>query len=98
MDVADLKCDIIGLSMYTEYSVWVVAVNEFGAGSATEEKLVRTYSDIPSDTPRNISVEPGSTVSILGFNVCWLCLSRRNSIDCFKGKKIFKLRTIIISE
>lgn len=65
MDVTDLKCDIIGLSIYTEYSVWVVAVNEHGPGSATEEKLVRTYSDIPSDTPRNITVEPGSTVSFI---------------------------------
>lgn len=63
MDVSDLKCDIIGLSVYTEYSIWVAAVNEYGPGSATEEKLVRTYSDIPSETPRNISVEPGSTVS-----------------------------------
>lgn len=63
MDVADLKSDIIGLSVYTEYSIWVVAVNEYGPGSATEEKLVRTYSDIPTDTPRNITVEPSSTVS-----------------------------------
>lgn len=63
MDVTDLKCDIIGLSVYTEYSVWVVAVNEHGPGSATEERLVRTYSDIPTDTPRNVTVEPGSTVS-----------------------------------
>ena len=58
---------IHGLKPYTEYSVWVVAFNENGPGSSTEEVTVRTWSDVPSDTPQNVVAEPASsTVRRLG--------------------------------
>nr|CAI5828476.1 unnamed protein product [Callosobruchus analis] len=61
MDTTEHFADITGLMPYTEYSIWVVAVNENGAGAATEEKLVRTYSTTPSEPPSNITAEPMST-------------------------------------
>lgn len=63
VDTTELFFDLNGLTPYTEYSIWVVAVNHNGAGAATEEKLVRTFSTIPSEPPSNITVEPTSTVS-----------------------------------
>lgn len=73
MDVVDLRCDLVGLSVYAEYSIWVVAVNDNGPGSATEEKMVRTWSDIPSEPPHNVTIEPGSTVSsFLTYTYCVL--------------------------
>ena len=52
---------IHGLKPYTDYSVWVVAFNENGPGTSTEEVQVRTLSDVPSDTPRNVVAEPASS-------------------------------------
>ena len=52
---------IHGLKPYTEYSVWAVALNEKGPGTSTEEITVRTRSDVPSDTPRNLVAEPASS-------------------------------------
>ncbi|KAJ8932114.1 hypothetical protein NQ314_014895 [Rhamnusium bicolor] len=61
VDTIELSFDLNGLNPYTEYSVWVVAVNPNGAGASTEEKLVRTFSTTPSEPPSNITVEPSST-------------------------------------
>ncbi|XP_074038285.1 neogenin protein frazzled [Leptinotarsa decemlineata] len=61
VDTFDLSYDLNGLTPFTEYSVWVVAVNHNGAGAATEEKLVRTFSAPPSEPPFNITIEPSST-------------------------------------
>ncbi|XP_076267097.1 neogenin protein frazzled isoform X3 [Rhynchophorus ferrugineus] len=61
VDSAELTTELNGLNPYTEYSIWVVAVNRNGAGAATEEKLVRTFSAPPSEAPNNITVEPSST-------------------------------------
>jgi neogenin len=52
---------IHGLKPYTEYSVWVVAFNDNGPGTSTEETTARTWSDLPSDTPQNVVVEPASS-------------------------------------
>ena len=52
---------IHGLKPYTEYSVWVVAFNDNGPGTSTEEATARTWSDLPSDTPQNVVVEPASS-------------------------------------
>lgn len=62
MDTIDLSFDLSGLTPFTEYSIWVVAVNHNGAGAATEEKLVKTFSSAPSEPPINITTEPSSTV------------------------------------
>lgn len=52
---------IHGLKPYTEYSVWVVAFNDNGPGTSTEEATARTWSDVPSDTPQNVVAEPASS-------------------------------------
>lgn len=57
--------ELTSLNPYTEYSIWLVAVNINGPGAASEEKVVRTFSDVPSEPPTNITLEPGSTVSVL---------------------------------
>ncbi|KAJ8955696.1 hypothetical protein NQ318_008568 [Aromia moschata] len=61
VDTTELSFDLNGLNPFTEYSVWVVAANHNGAGAATEEKLVKTFSAAPSEPPSNITVEPSST-------------------------------------
>ncbi|XP_049824864.1 neogenin isoform X2 [Aethina tumida] len=53
--------ELTSLNPYTEYSIWLVAVNINGPGAASEEKVVRTFSDVPSEPPTNITLEPGST-------------------------------------
>ncbi|XP_015837098.1 neogenin isoform X4 [Tribolium castaneum] len=65
IDTTELKYHLVGLSVYTEYSVWVVAVNENGPGAATDEKIVRTLSASPSEPPSNITLEPTSTTVIV---------------------------------
>lgn len=62
IDTNDLKYNLVGLNVYTEYSVWVVAVNENGPGAATEEIIVRTLSMAPGEPPHNVTLEPSSTV------------------------------------
>lgn len=52
---------IHGLKPYTEYSVWIVAFNDNGPGTSTEEVTARTWSDVPSDTPQNVVAEPASS-------------------------------------
>ncbi|ERL92476.1 hypothetical protein D910_09789 [Dendroctonus ponderosae] len=61
VDTTEAFFELNSLSPNIEYSIWVVAVNEKGAGAATEEKLVRTFSALPSDAPSNITFEPSST-------------------------------------
>lgn len=36
-------------------------MNENGMGSASEEVVTRTLSDVPSEPPQNVTVEPGSS-------------------------------------
>ena len=43
---------IHGLRPFQDYVVWVVAFNDNGPGASTEEVHVRTWSDVPSDTPQ----------------------------------------------
>lgn len=54
---------IINLNPFTEYSVCVIAVNERGLGAASDEKLIRTFSSLPTEAPNNVTFEPSSTVS-----------------------------------
>ncbi|KAG1673521.1 Neogenin [Nymphon striatum] len=53
------------LRKYTEYSIWVVAINRNGPGSSTEEVFARTFSDTPAATPQNFSVEASSSTSVV---------------------------------
>lgn len=51
--------------MFREYSVRVVAHNHNGPGMSTAEVVARTYSDTPSATPQNFTLEVSSaTVSV----------------------------------
>lgn len=56
-----MKYDIISLSIYTEYNIWVVAINHNGPGAATEEITVRTFGAAPSEPPYNITLEAASS-------------------------------------
>lgn len=52
------------LRSYCEYTVSVAAVNQNGVGIPTEERLVKTYSAVPSDAPLNVSLEASSSTVI----------------------------------
>ena len=53
--------DLQGLDQFTEYSVWLTAVNTNGRGDATPEVTARTFSDVPSKEPQNVTVEAASS-------------------------------------
>ena len=53
--------EVTDLNKFTEYCFWVIAMNENGMGSASEEVVTRTLSDVPSEPPQNVTVEPGSS-------------------------------------
>lgn len=60
-----LEYDIISLSIYTEYSIWVVAINHNGPGAGSQEITVRTFGAAPSEPPENVTIEAvSSTVRI----------------------------------
>ncbi|XP_021933563.1 neogenin isoform X2 [Zootermopsis nevadensis] len=61
---SDLQFELMGLNKFTEYSVWVVAFNQNGPGSSTEEVVCRTLSDVPSDPPQNVTLEASSSTSV----------------------------------
>lgn len=52
------------LRSYCEYTVSVAAVNQNGVGIPTEERLVKTYSAVPSEPPLNVSLEASSSTVI----------------------------------
>ncbi|GFT51976.1 neogenin [Nephila pilipes] len=54
-----------GLKKFTEYTFWVTAFNKNGPGINTEEITVQTFSDKPSATPQNVTLEPASSSSII---------------------------------
>ncbi|XP_072382653.1 neogenin isoform X2 [Diabrotica undecimpunctata] len=83
-DLNDLNYDLNGLAPFTEYTVWVVAQNENGAGGATEEKMVRTFSAPPSEAPINITTEPSS----MSITVRWEPPPPENQNGVILGYKI----------
>lgn len=62
---SDLSYEVSGLKIFTEYNIWVIAFNENGAGSASEEVTVKTLSDVPSEPPLNVTVEAANSKSII---------------------------------
>ncbi|XP_076366090.1 neogenin-like isoform X4 [Tachypleus tridentatus] len=62
---SDTNYMLQSLRKFTEYSFWVVAINQNGPGVSTEEVTSKTYSDIPDDTPQNVTVEAASSTSII---------------------------------
>ncbi|XP_017786594.1 PREDICTED: neogenin isoform X2 [Nicrophorus vespilloides] len=65
VETKNTEFDIISLSVFSKYNVWVVALNSNGPGTATEEKVVQTFSDEPSEPPYNVTLEPASSTSII---------------------------------
>ncbi|KAK0175713.1 hypothetical protein PV327_009442 [Microctonus hyperodae] len=57
--------ELIDLIPYTEYNIWVHAVNENGPGASTSEITVKTYSAQPSQPPHNVTLEAASSTSII---------------------------------
>ncbi|KAG8192662.1 hypothetical protein JTE90_009692 [Oedothorax gibbosus] len=53
------------LKKFTQYTFWVTAFNKNGPGSNTDEVTMQTYSDKPSATPQNVTLEPASSTSII---------------------------------
>lgn len=49
------------LKAYCEYTVSVVSINQNGIGNPSEEKLVKTFSNTPSEPPSNITLEASSS-------------------------------------
>lgn len=60
-DTASNDFMLTQLRAYCEYTVWVVSINQNGIGNPTEEKLVKTFSNIPSEPPSNITLEASSS-------------------------------------
>ncbi|KAK9751964.1 Neogenin C-terminus [Popillia japonica] len=61
VETTHLDFNIDGLTIFTEYNLFVVAVNEKGPGAASDERLVRTFSAPPTEPPSNVTFEPSST-------------------------------------
>lgn len=61
VEVTGTSYDLQGLDQFTEYSVWLTAVNSNGGGDATPEVTARTFSDVPSKEPQNVTVEAASS-------------------------------------
>ncbi|XP_055945929.1 neogenin-like isoform X2 [Argiope bruennichi] len=57
--------ELHGLKKFTEYTFWVTAFNKNGPGINTKEITLQTFSDKPSATPQNVSLEPASSSSII---------------------------------
>lgn len=55
---------IVELRSYCEYTLSVAAVNQNGVGIPTDEKLVKTFSNTPSEPPLNVSLEASSSTVI----------------------------------
>ena len=49
------------LRAYCEYTISVVCINQNGVGIPSEEKLVKTFSNTPSEAPTNITLEASSS-------------------------------------
>ncbi|XP_046984365.1 neogenin [Schistocerca americana] len=81
----DLQYELTDLNKFTEYSVWVVAVNQNGPGSSTEEKTARTLSDVPTEPPQNVTLEASSSTSVI---VRWEPPPRESQNGIITGYKL----------
>lgn len=61
---SNLEYELTELSVYTDYNIWVVAKNQNGPGTATNEVTVKTLSAQPTAPPSNITAEVTSSSSL----------------------------------
>ncbi|XP_051155099.1 neogenin isoform X3 [Leptopilina boulardi] len=57
--------ELINLVPYTEYTIWIQAVNENGPGASSNEIVIRTYSSQPTKPPHNVTLEAASSTSVI---------------------------------
>lgn len=60
-DTTSTEFMLTQLRAYCEYTVSVVSINQNGIGNPTEEKLIKTFSNTPSEPPYNITLEASSS-------------------------------------
>ncbi|KAF4082900.1 hypothetical protein AMELA_G00133910 [Ameiurus melas] len=65
IEVSGLTYTMSGLKKFTEYNFRVVAYNKHGPGVSTEDVSVRTYSDVPSAAPQNMTVDVLNSKSLM---------------------------------
>ncbi|GAA6066256.1 neogenin 1a isoform X1, partial [Tachysurus ichikawai] len=65
VEVSGLSYTMSGLKKFTEYNFRVVAYNKHGPGVSTDDVTVRTYSDVPSAAPQNMTAEVLNSKSIM---------------------------------
>ncbi|XP_060742501.1 neogenin 1a isoform X4 [Tachysurus vachellii] len=65
VEVSGLSYTMNGLKKFTEYNFRVVAYNKHGPGVSTDDVSVRTYSDVPSAAPQNMTAEVLNSKSIM---------------------------------
>lgn len=67
METTDLQYTLKNLNKFAEYNLWVVGYNLNGPGTPSEEISARTYSDVPSEAPLNVTLEAASSTVIFNF-------------------------------
>lgn len=60
-DTPNTEITLTELSVYTNYSIWIVANNQNGPGTATNEITVQTLSAHPTAPPSNVTAEVTSS-------------------------------------
>ncbi|GBL86951.1 Neogenin [Araneus ventricosus] len=79
-----------GLRKFTDYNFWVAAFNANGQGLNSEEVTVKTLSDVPSDTPQNVTIEASSSSTVI---VRWEPPPKESQNGVIVGYKIrYKLK------
>ncbi|XP_015602585.1 neogenin isoform X2 [Cephus cinctus] len=65
VETASTTIELKNLQPFTEYNIWVQAINENGRGASTNEITVRTHSAPPTHPPHNFTLEAASSTSIV---------------------------------
>ena len=65
LELTSTSHELNNLKKFSAYSFRVVAFNSNGAGVNTDEVEARTYSDVPSEPPQNVTLEIVSASSII---------------------------------
>ncbi|MFT7796934.1 netrin receptor DCC-like [Arapaima gigas] len=69
VEVSGLSHRLEGLKKFTQYTIRILAYNQYGLGESTGDLVLNTLSDVPSSAPQNISLEVVNSRSI---KVSWI--------------------------